>query len=154
MLLSRLEVIGGACCLLLAGAGLARVAMPSRPPLRALSIEGLHIASEPIAKGQTIVREQTWKPTADVYLIGWTYSIGGLGAGPELLLLHGDTVLFFGPKGGAGASNPAFYAEGAGFLVQANEAVTLRLKITNQGAAGETHGAQALIYFVPAEVGG
>jgi hypothetical protein len=151
MAASRLELVVGGAMLVLVGAGLSYMARPKRPPLRALSIEGIHIASEPIARDQTLVREKTWKPAADVYLIGWTYSIGGLGAGPELLLLHDDTVLFFGPKGGAFAGNPAFYAEGAGYKVKAGEAVTLRLTITNQGVAGATHGAQALIYFVPAD---
>lgn len=150
MNLSRLEVAAGAGVLLLVGAGLARLAMPKQPALRPLSIEGIHIKSEPIGQGQTIEREQTWRPPTDVFLIGWTYSIGSTGSNPELLLLHNGTVLFFGPKGGATASNPAFYAEGAGYRVAAGESVTLRLKMTNEGAAGQTHGAQALVYFVPA----
>jgi hypothetical protein len=120
--------------------------MPKRPPLRALSIEGLHIPTEPIASGQTLVRLQTWTTKSDVYVIGWTYSVGSREAGPELLLLHGDTVLLW-----AGANNPAFYAEGAGYLVRAGEPVTPRLRITNMGAAGETRGAHALVYFVPAD---
>lgn len=133
------------------GAGLARMAAPKRQPMRAIAIEGIHIRSEPIAQGQTVTREQAWQPPVDVYVVGWNYSIGSLTAGPELLLLHQDTVLFFGPKGGVAAGNPAFYGEGAGYKVLAGEPVKLRLTITNEGAAGETRGAQALVYFVAAD---
>jgi hypothetical protein len=151
MPLTRLELAAGAGMLLLVGAGLTRVATRNRPGLRPLSIEGVQIASEPIGTGQTIVREQHWRPPADVYVLGWAYSIGNVGASPELLLLHKETVLFFGAKGAVPASNPAFYGEGAGYRVPAGEAVTLRLTMTNTGAPGQTRGAEALLYFVPVE---
>ena len=151
MSLTRVELAAGAGILVIVGAGLARLATPSRPGLRPLSIEGIAVASEPIATGQTVVRAKEWRPAADVYVMGWAYSIGGLSGSPELLLLHKDTVLFFGPKGGVPSSTPAFYADGVGYRVPGGEAVTLRLTMTNTGAPGATPWVQALVYFVPAE---
>jgi hypothetical protein len=147
--LTRLELAVGAVAVFLGGAGVARLAMPVRVPIRSLSIEGLHIASEPIAQGQTLVQESTWKSNADVFVTGWSYSVGAVGANPELQLLHRDTVLFFSQRGGAQGANPAFFSEGAGYRLLAGEPLTLRLKVTNRGAAGDTQGADALVYFLP-----
>lgn len=146
-----MELVVGAGMAAMLGAGLAHMAAPKRQPMRSLAIEGIHIPSEPIAQGQTITREATWQPPVDVYVIGWNYSIGSPTAGPEVLLLHKDTTLFFGSKGSAASANPAFYGEGAGFKVLAGEPVKLRLTITNQGVAGETRGAQALVFFVASD---
>jgi hypothetical protein len=137
--------------LLLVGAGLTRVATRDRPGMRPLSIEGIQIASEPIGTGQTIAREKEWRPPADVYVVGWSYSAGSPGGSPQMLLRHGGTVLFYGSYGGANSPNPAFYPEGHGYRVPAGEAVTLRLKMANTGPPGQTSGAEALVYFVPVE---
>jgi len=147
--MSRLEMIAGAGLALIMGAGLARVAMPDRPGLRRLSVEGLHIDGEPIAGGQTLVREKSWKPPADIYLIGWTYGADGPGGSPDMMLLRDGMTLFYGPV--TGASNPAFYAEGAAVRVQAGQAVTLRTSMANAGPPGHVRASHALIYFVPAE---
>lgn len=151
MALSRLELGAGAALMLILGAGLTRAAMPSRPGLRALSIEGIHIASEPIATGQTISREAEWRPPADVYVVGWSYTAGSPGGSPQMLLRHGDTVLFYGSAGGSNSPNPAFYPEGSGYRLQAHEPLTLRLKMANTGPPGQTAGADALVFFVPVE---
>ena len=150
MPLSRMELVVGVGMAALLGAGLAHMAAPRRPPMRRLAIEGIHIPSEPIKRGETLTRERTWQPAVDVYVVGWNYRVS-VAAGPELLLMHGETILFFGPSAGAAAGNPAFYGEGAGYKVLAGESVKLRLRITNEGADGETQGAQALVYFVAAD---
>lgn len=145
---SRLELLAGAGFVLLLAVGVLRIATPGRDALRPVSIQGVEIPSEPIASGQALMREREWRPGTDVYVVGWNYSLGSLHAAPELLLRHGDTVLFLGPKGGAGTENTAFLP-GLGYRLQANEPLTLRLTITNTGPAGETQGARALVYFVP-----
>jgi hypothetical protein len=132
----------------LLGLALYRVATPERPKLHPVSVEGLEIPSQPIATGQTVVAEKRWSPPQDVYVIGWSYHIGAPEARPELFLLGEDTTLFVA-RGGEIQANPAFFEGGTGFHVRASRAVTLRLRMHNSGSAGETHGAQALLYFVP-----
>ena len=149
--ISRIELLAGAGFVLLLAVGVVRIATPARPPLRPVSVEGIEIAPEPIATGQRLVREKEWRPPADVYVVGWSYSLGSPHSEPELLLLHRDTVLFYGPRGGSVTQNPAFFDGGLGYRLQANEPLTLRLALTNTGAPGNTLGAKALIYFVPAE---
>lgn len=150
MALSRVELIAGVAAAFLCGAGASRLALPRQATMRPLSIEGLHIKSEPIASGQTLSREAAWTCPTDVYVIGWSYNVGAIGANPELFLMHRDTVLFFGQRGGgAPGANPAFYREGAGYRLPAGEPLSLRLTMTNRGAPGDTQGAAALVYFVP-----
>ncbi|HET8645640.1 MAG TPA: hypothetical protein VFO85_09145 [Vicinamibacteria bacterium] len=147
--LSRLELLAGAGFILLLAVGVMRAAMPERAPLRAVSVEGIDIPSEAIGSGDTLTREKEWRAPADVYILGWSYSLGPLQSSPELLLRHGQTVVFLGPRGGAATGNPAFLQSGLGYRLPANEPLTLRLTVTNTGPQGETQGARALIYFVP-----
>ena len=44
----------------------------------------------------------------------------------------------------------AFFSPGAGYRLPAGEPLTMRLRMTNRGTAGETQGAAALVYFLPA----
>ena len=146
---TRVELLAGAGFLLLLAVGVIRVATPGQPPLRAVSIQGMEIMPEPIGTGQRLVRETEWKPPADVYIVGWSYSLGSPHSEPELMLLHGQTVLFYGPRAGAVTQNPAFLDAGFGYRLQANQPLTLRLAMINTGPPGDTLGARALIYFVP-----
>jgi hypothetical protein len=147
--LSRFELLGGAGFLLLLSVGVVRMVTPGREPLRPVSIEGIEIPSEPIATGQRLVREKEWRPPTEVYVVGWSYSLGSSHAEPELTLLHGQTVLFYGPRAGASTQNPAFLDAGLGYRLQANQPLTLRFAITNTGPPGHTLGVRALVYFVP-----
>lgn len=147
MTVSRIELIAGAGLILITAVGVARIAMPDRPPLRRLSIEGLSIPSETIGTGQTLVREAQWRSTADVYVMGWSYSASP--ATSEVRLEHGSTILFFVPRGQATPLNPTLLPSGTGYRLPANEPLTLRMTSVNTGPAGETNGVRALIYFVP-----
>jgi hypothetical protein len=137
----------GAGALLLTAA-LVRLAVPDRARLRPVSIEAIDIASEPIAQGQTIERQAIWNPPDDVYLLGWNYDVETR-ASPSLRLLHGQTRLFM--VGGQGGAAHALFPAGAGYRVRKGEALTLVFRLTNFGPPGETHGASALLYFVPVE---
>ena len=147
---TRVELLAGAGFVLLLAVGVMRILTPTQQPLRPVSIEGIEIPTEPIATGQRVIREKEWRHEADIYVLGWSFSLGSPHSAPELLLLHRDTVLFYGPRGGAAAQNPAFLDAGLGYRLRANEPLTLRLAMTNTGAPGQTLGARALIYFVPA----
>lgn len=149
MTVTRTELLAGAALLLLAAVAAARIAMVDRPPLRPLSIEGISIPSEAVATGQTVVREAQWRAPEDVYVMGWSFSLGSPAAVAEVVLKHGDTVLFMGPHGQSPGQNPAFLPPGTGYRLPANEALTLRLTIQNTGPPGPTFGARCLVYFVP-----
>jgi hypothetical protein len=143
-----LVLMGGA--LLLLAVAVVRLAVPDRSRMRPLSVEGLDIPSEPIGQGDAIVREKSWSPPDDVYIVGWNYRIGAPGAGPELTL-SARGVRLFTVRGIDTPLNPSFFQAGTGFRVDKGGTVTLRFRLTNAGAAGETHGASALVYFVPVE---
>lgn len=149
MNVTRTELVAGGALLLIGAVAAVRMAMVDRPPLRPLSIEGISIPSEPIAAGQTIVREAQWRTPSDVYVMGWGFSLGSPGVVAEFVLKHGDTVLFIGPHGQSPAQNPTFLPPGTGYRLPANEALTLRLTLQNTGPPGTTFGARALVYFVP-----
>lgn len=89
-----------------------------------MSIQGIEIAPEPIATGHRLVREKEWRPGADIYVVGWSYSLGSPHSELELMLLHGETVLFYGPRGGSVTQIPAFVDAGLGYRLQANEPLT------------------------------
>jgi hypothetical protein len=133
---------------LLLAVAVVRLAVPDRSRIRPLSVAGLDLPSEAIAQGETVTREKTWPAPADVYVIGWSYRIGAPTAGPELHLLAGDVRLFTA-RGTDALQNPAFFPSGTAFLVRRGQSVTLRFRMSNAGPAGETHGASALVYFVP-----
>jgi hypothetical protein len=137
----------GAGALLLAAA-LVRLAVPDRSRLRPISIEAIDIASEPIAQGQTIERQAVWNPPDDVFLLGWSYDVE-TSAAPSLRLLHGQTRLFM--VGRSGGASEASFPAGVGYRVRKGETLTLVFRLTNGGPPGETHGASALLYFVPVE---
>jgi hypothetical protein len=136
--------------LLLLAVAIVRTAVPDRSRMRSVSVEAMDIASEPIHPGQTVTREVDWTPPDDVYVVGWNYRLGATGASPELVLRHGETRVFVA-DGTQTRQNPSFFQGGAGYRVLKGERLTLRLRVTNLGAPGETHGASALIYFVPVE---
>ena len=138
----------GAGVLLLAVA-LVRLAVPDRARMRPVSIEAIDIPTEPIASGQTIERQATWNPPDDVYLLGWNYDVETRAA-PTLRLLHGNTRLFM-VAGAGGSTDHSFFPAGAGYRVRKGETLTLTFRVTNGGPPGETHGAGALLYFVPVE---
>ena len=151
MTVSRRELLAGAALLLLVAVAAVRIAMVDRPPLRPLSVEGITIPSEPIAGGQTIVREAQWHSPSDVYVMGWSYRLGAPTTTLEMTLRHRDTVLFLGPRGLGTAQNPVLLPPGTGYRLPANEPLTLRVSVTNSGPAGETAGTEALVYFVPVQ---
>jgi hypothetical protein len=144
------DLVFAAAVLLLLAVAVVRLAVPDRARMRRLSVEGLDIVSEPIGQGQTVTREKTWKAPDDIYVVGWNYSIGAPGAWPEITLVAGDVRLFV-VRGSEQPPNPSFFQSGTAFLVRKGEPVTLRFRLTNAGAPGETHGASALVYFVPVE---
>lgn len=133
---------------LLLAVAVVRLAVPDRSRIRPLSVTGLDVPSEPIAQGETITRERSFAAPADVYVVGWSYRIGAPTAGPELQLLCRDVRLFTA-RGTDALQNPAFFPAGTAFRVQRGESVTLRFRLSNAGPAGESHGASALVYFVP-----
>jgi len=146
---TRTELVAGAALLLITAVAAVRIAMVDRPPLRPLSVEGLAIPAEAIGSGQTLVRETQWRAPADVYVMGWSYSLGAPAIVAEIVLKHGDTVLFVGPHGQSQAQNPGLLPAGTGYRLPGNEVLTLRLTIQNTGPPGQTFGDQALVYFVP-----
>jgi hypothetical protein len=150
MALERRELFLAGLILLLFATALVRILAPDAPALRSLSVEGLAIQSQPIAQGQTVVSEASWVATDDVHVVGWTYRIPGWEAGPELTLAAGATTLFVGTRGADPQQTPVFYPAGTGFFVRRGDSLTLRLRVTNTGPPGQTHGASALVYFVPA----
>jgi hypothetical protein len=149
MALDRRELFLGGCVLLLFVTAMVRILTPQPPTWRSLSVEGLSISSQPIAQGQTVVAEQSMAAPDDVYVVGWSYRIQGWEAMPELRLNAGKTTLFVGTRGGNLEMSPAFFPAGSGFLVRRGDPITLQLRVTNTGPAGQTRGADALVYFVP-----
>src|SRR5438552_12493454 len=86
--------LGIALVILLAVAIVRTIIVPDRSRLRPVSVEGLDILSEPIAQGQRIVRERTWNPPANVYLLGWNYRLGSSALGTDLILMGGGVRIF------------------------------------------------------------
>jgi hypothetical protein len=142
-------VIGSAVAVLLAVA-ILRTAVPDRARLRGLSIQGMDIPSETIAAGERVVRETTWSPPSEIYILGWNYRIGAEALGADLVLMVDDARVFHMRRGDT-AANPAFFPTGGAYRVRKNQKVKLLYAITNTGPAGETRGAGALVYFVPVE---
>jgi hypothetical protein len=151
MQLKRSEVAIGAGLLLLLAVALVRVAVVDRSRIRPLSVHGFEIGDEPIGHGEEIVRESVWTPPETVYVLGWSYELGVMGEGAELALMAppGDTRLF-DVRGNAPASNPAFFQNGAAYLVRTGQPVRLRYRVLNTGPPGATRGASALVSFIPA----
>jgi len=148
--LTRNEALVGAGCLLLLAVGVVRLAVPDRSRIRAVSLQGFDIGSEPIDHGQTLQREKTWQSPDDVYVLGWNPWVGAESSGGELTLMAAGVRLFFFAQGGA-AANHAVFPGGTGYLLRKGQALTLRYRLVNMGPAGETKGAGALVYFVPVE---
>ena len=148
--LSRNEALVGAACLLLLAVGVVRLAVPDRSRMRALSLQGFDIPSERIEQGQTLQRERVWEPPDDVYIVGWNPWVGAVAAGGDLTLFAGGVRLFYFVQGDAGA-NSSQYPAGTGYRLRKGERLTLRYRLVNLGPAGDTKGAGAVVYFVPAE---
>lgn len=148
--LTRNETLLAAGCLLLLAVGVVRLAVPDRSRIRALSLQGLDIATEPIEHGQTLQREKVWQPPDDVYVLGWNPWVGAESAGGELTLFAEGVRLFFYVQGPS-AANHTVYPAGTGYLLRKGQKLTLRYRLANLGPAGETKGAGALVYFVPVE---
>jgi hypothetical protein len=146
---TRTELVAGVALLLITAVAAVRIAMVDRPPLRPLSVEGIAIPGEAIASGQTLVREAQWRAPADVYVMGWSYSLGAPAVVSDVVLKHGETVLFVGPHGQSPAQNPGLLPAGTGYRLPANDVLTLRLTIVNTGPPGQTSGSRVLVYFVP-----
>lgn len=150
--LSRRELIFWGGGLLLLAVAIVRTAVPDRSRLRPLSVEGLNIPAETVGTGQTIMRDKTWSPPADIYVMGWNYRVGSAALGSELVLYSGDVQLFNAHYGDAMTpANPAFFPSGSGYLLRKGETLTLRYTIRNTGPPGQSQGAGALVYFVPVE---
>src|SRR5438105_15520582 len=81
--------LGIGLVILLAVAIVRTIIVPDRSRLRPVSVEGLDILSEPIGQGQRIVREKTWNPPANVYLLGWNYRLGPGALGTDPILTGG-----------------------------------------------------------------
>jgi hypothetical protein len=147
---TRRERLAGAAVAVLIGVAIVRTAVPDRARLRALSVQGLDIPSEKIGAGERVVREVTWTPPADIFILGWNYRIGAEALGSDLVLMvDGARVLHM--RRGDTAGNPAFFPSGGAYLVRKGQTVKLLYAVGNTGPAGETRGAGALIYFVPVE---
>ena len=148
--LTRNEALVGAACLLLLAVGVVRLAVPDRSRIRALSLQGFDIGSEPIDHGQTLQREKTWQPPDDVYILGWNPWVGAESSAGELTLMAAGVRLFFFVQGQQGANHTG-YPAGTGYRLRKGEALTLRYRLVNMGPPGETKGAGALVYLVPVE---
>ena len=152
MEVSRRDAAIAAASLFLMATAVVRMATPSRPALRPLSVEGLDVRTEPIASAQTITRDARWKAPTDVYLMGWQYWNGGAQGGGEIVVFRepGSLRLFTADRNDNSA-NPFFFQNGAAFRLQKGEEIVLRYRLTNTGPPGQTNGAHLLIFFVPVE---
>jgi hypothetical protein len=148
--LSRNEALVGAACLLLLAVGVVRLAVPDRSRMRALSLQGFDIPNERIEEGQTLERERVWQPPDDVFVVGWNPWVGAASSGGELTLLAGGVRLFYFVQGSS-VTNNTQYPAGTGYLLRKGERLTLRYRLVNLGPPGDTKGAGAVVYFVPAE---
>ncbi len=148
--MKRHEKALAAALTLLFAVAIVRTAIPDRSRLRPISVEGIDIPSETIGEGQRVVRDKTWSPPTDVYLLGWNYRIGAEALGSDLVLLVDDVRLFHVRKGDY-AANPTFFQNGSAYRIRKGQTVKLLYAVMNTGPAGETRGAGALLYFVEAE---
>ena len=148
--LSRQELALWAGALLLLAVAIVRLAVPDRSRIRPLSLEGFEIPSETIDQGQTLTRERSWDPPTDVYIMGWSPRIMARGSGATLQLMAGDVRLFEMVEGSA-EWGQGIFPDGAGFLLRKGQKLVLRFRIINGGTPVQTLGANALVYFVPAE---
>ena len=153
--------LAGAAVLLLATA-VVRVATPDRSRLRRLSIASVEVKGAAVAPADSLTRESPWSPPSDVYVMGWNPWFGlpaGATFDAELMLYDGETkaAIFVTGQRGTAASvldvwREAHLPAGTGYLVRAGRPLTLRYRVTNEGASAFTsRGAAALLYFVPAE---
>jgi hypothetical protein len=127
----------------------ARVLAPPSPESRHLSVEAIEIPDAPIASGQTRRDHANWSPPDDVFVVGWLPGIGAPESRPSLHLLKGETAVFEIVRATEASASPVFFPSGTGFLVRRGETLTLRLQVSNSGAAGTTKGARVLVYFHP-----
>src|SRR5262249_332112 len=145
------EIAIGAGLVLLLAVAVVRLGVVDRTRMRPLEVHAFDIADEPIGHGEEIVRESAWTAAESVYVLGWSYHLGVTTAGAELALLAppGDPGLF-DVRAESTASNPAFFQNGAAYLVRKGQPIRIRYRVLNTGPPGSTRGASALVSFIPA----
>ena len=120
---------------------IVRAAVEDRTPLRNLEVHGLWFQTTKVDPGQTVTQELAWTADRDVYVVGWSPTVLPHASGDhtvELTLSDGETRIFVlaergSPPGDAEAGHAADLPEGTGYLVRAGRALTLRLRMANQG---------------------
>jgi len=120
---------------------IVRAAVEDRTPLRSLEVHGLWFEKTKVDPGQTVTQELAWTADRDVYVVGWNPTVLPRASGDhavELTLSDGDTRIFVlaergRPPGDAEAGHAADLPDGTGYLVRAGRALTLRLRMANQG---------------------
>ena len=152
-------VLGGVALAAVMGFVIVRAAVEDRTPLRNLEVHGLWFQTTKVDPGQTVTQELAWTADRDVYVVGWSPTVLPHASGDhtvELTLSDGETRIFVlaergSPPGDAEAGHAADLPEGTGYLVRAGRALTLRLRMANQGN-GELRAERpgALIRCVPA----
>jgi len=152
MNLSRRDLLIVALGIVLLAIAVVRLAIPDRSRLRPLSVEAIEIASEEVASHATLERTAIWTPPEDVYVVGWGPRVHARGSGGTLMLfLHDRKIMLFDYTEDGQSARNEYVAPGTGFRVAKGEGVALRYRLNNGGPAGPTHGALALIYFVPVQ---
>lgn len=156
--LTARRVLAGLGLASLLGFAIVRAAVEDRTPLRSLGVQGCWFEQEPVGRGQTVTRELSWIPERDVYLVGWNPLLlapSEAGYEAELALVDGTTRIFVmverrSPPAEAAAWNPSELPAGTGYRVRAGRALTLRLRIANDGPADFwTEAAGAQVRYVP-----
>lgn len=147
--MNRRDVLLLFASIALLGIGVSRLVLAPGAATRQVSVEAAIIGSAPLGSGASLVQEASWVPPDDVFIVGWSPSVGAPDALPELHLKSGTTTIFSVVPSSVDAFRPAFLPAGTGFRARKGEPVTLQLVIRNLGVAGETKGARALIYFHP-----
>jgi hypothetical protein len=150
--MKRSEVLAVVVGTILLAVAIVRLAIPDRSRLRALSVEAIRIASEPIKHDQSLERTFEWLPPEDVYIVGWGPRANAKNSGAEMtLFMPGPPpMLLFDYAEDGRPSRNEYAAPGTGFLVKKGAPVKLRFRVNNGGPDSQTLGGVALIYFVPA----
>lgn len=137
---------------------IVRLAVQDRTPLRGLGVRGFWFEQAPVGRGQTVTRELRWVPEHDLYIVGWNPVLQappGAGYQAELTLYEAATRIFVmverrSPPADPALWSPAELPAGTGYHVRRGRALTLRLRIANDGAQDFwTAAAGAQIRFVP-----
>ena len=160
--MSRRDLFMAAGAMTLLAVAIVRLAVPERPRIRPLSIEGFEVAGEPVGPSQTVARESAWTAPTDIYVMGWNPWIGapsGVAYDADLQVYLPDenvTVFVFGqrvtPPGTVDAWRSFSLPSGTGYKVLKGRKLSFRYRITNMGSAPfDSRGATSLLYFLPVE---